>query len=119
MIQDKLEVLRLQLNYICYDSEMLSKLNRVWESFYELETEVKKLQQHGVMQAEGSDGVSGAAVGQRSGGTNAEGLEVTNIKTGQILSVEGYGFVFGRPDNGEPTCFSIGNESEAPSGGHL
>jgi hypothetical protein len=50
MIQDKLEALRLQLNYTCYDSEMLSKLNRVWESFYELETEVKKLQQHGVMQ---------------------------------------------------------------------
>jgi hypothetical protein len=31
----------------------------------------QKLQQHGVMQAEGSDSVSGAAVGQRSGGTVA------------------------------------------------
>jgi hypothetical protein len=78
MIQDKLEALRLQLNYTCYDSEMLSKLNRVWESFYELETEVKKLQQHSVMQAEGSDGVSGAAVASSAVGsqTKCGGIEV-------------------------------------------
>lgn len=36
----------------------------------------QKLNIHGVMQAEGSDGVSGAAVGQRSGDTNAEGEEL-------------------------------------------
>jgi hypothetical protein len=70
MIQEKLESLRLQLNYTCYDSEMLSKLNKVWESFYELETEVKKLQQHSVMQAEGSDGAVVAAVASGAAGQN-------------------------------------------------
>jgi hypothetical protein len=33
-----------------------------------------QLQQHIVMQSEGSDGAEGAAVGQRSGDTNAEGV---------------------------------------------
>jgi hypothetical protein len=36
-----------------------------------------------------------------------KGVEVTNIKTGQILSVEGYGFMFGRINTGEIKCFNI------------
>lgn len=43
-------------------------------TFEEWYTE-QKLNIHGVMQAEGLDGVSGAAVGQRSVGTVAEGQD--------------------------------------------
>lgn len=48
MIHTKLEELKLQLNYVCYDIEMLPKLNSVWKTFYEMETEVKKLHKHNV-----------------------------------------------------------------------
>lgn len=57
-----------------------------------------------------------AAVGQRSVGTVTEGMEVTDIKTGQILNVEGYGFMFGRVNTGEIQCFNIGNVSELSCG---
>lgn len=68
----------------------------------------QKLLQHGVMQAEGSDGAKGAAVGQRSVDTVAEGLTITNIKTGQLLNVEGHGFMFGTDKStGEVKCFNI------------
>jgi hypothetical protein len=53
-------------------NEMLDDLYSVIE-----QTQPKqKLNVHGVMQPEGSDGAEGAAVGQRSGGTNAEGEEL-------------------------------------------
>lgn len=34
--------------------------------------------------------------------------EVLEIKTGQIVSVDGYGFMFGRVNTGEVKCFNIG-----------
>ena len=68
MLQEKLKELKLQLNYACYDKEVMPKLSKVWDSFVELETEVEKLLQHGVMQAEGSDGAEGAAVGNSAAG---------------------------------------------------
>lgn len=36
-IHEKLDELRLQMNYLCYDKEILSKFSGVWKAFYELE----------------------------------------------------------------------------------
>ena len=33
--------LELQLNYVCYDKNMIEKLNKVWEVFYLLEAEAE------------------------------------------------------------------------------
>ena len=43
MIQEKLKELELQLNYVCYDKELITRLSKVWESYYDLKSEVKKL----------------------------------------------------------------------------
>lgn len=73
-----------------------------------LEAENKQLQQHSVMQAEVLASADGAAVGQRSVDTVAEAMAITNIKTGQLLNVEGNGFMFGTDKNtGEVKCFNI------------
>ena len=29
--------MKLQLNYICYDTEMIPKLSKVWDAFFKLE----------------------------------------------------------------------------------
>lgn len=70
---------------------------------------IQQLKQHGVMQAEGSDGAKGAAVGQRSVGTNAEAVAFNCVSSESL--------VYNRPCKewcGNPYC-----KSEAPSGGHL
>lgn len=94
--------------------------DRYWQvdadTLIKLIHEIEQLHKHGVMQAEGSEAVKEAAVGQRSVGTVTEGMEVTDIKTGQILNVEGYGFMFGRVNTGEIQCFNIGNVSELSCG---
>ena len=36
-MKNEIEDLKLQLNYVCYDKEILLKLNKVWESFFKLE----------------------------------------------------------------------------------
>ena len=43
MIQEKLKELELQLNYICYDKELITRLSKVWDAYYDLKSEVKKL----------------------------------------------------------------------------
>jgi hypothetical protein len=53
------------------EGEPISELIFVEDLVEELN---QQLLQHGVMQAEGSDGAEGAAVGQRSVGTNAEAV---------------------------------------------
>jgi hypothetical protein len=68
----------------------------------------QKLQQHSVMQAEGSDGAEGAAVGQRSVDTNAEVRDCETCK--HLLSHESYPCV---------KCDENYSMWEAPSGGHL
>lgn len=90
-----------------------AKINQIIDWCGDIE---QKLIKHGVMQAEASDSAAVAAVGKRSVGTVTEGLEVTDIKTGQILNVEGYGFMFARVHTGEIQCFNIGNVSELPRG---
>lgn len=42
MIQEKLKELELQLNYVCYDKELITKLSKVWDAYYDLKSEVKK-----------------------------------------------------------------------------
>lgn len=37
VIEQKLDELRLQMNYLCYDKEILEKFSGVWKAFYELE----------------------------------------------------------------------------------
>ena len=39
----KIKELKLQLNYICCDKEMINKLQKVWGAFFELENEIKEL----------------------------------------------------------------------------
>ena len=43
MIQEKLKELELQLNYVCYDKELITRLSKVWDAYYDLKGEVKKL----------------------------------------------------------------------------
>lgn len=43
MIQEKLKELELQLNYVCYDTELITRLSRVWDAYYDLKSEVEKL----------------------------------------------------------------------------
>lgn len=43
MIQEKLKELELQLNYVCYDKELITRLSKVWDAYYDLKSEVKKL----------------------------------------------------------------------------
>ena len=43
MIQEKLKELELQLNYVCYDKELITRLSKVWDAYYGLKGEVKKL----------------------------------------------------------------------------
>ena len=43
MIQEKLKELELQLNYVCYDKELITRLSKVWNAYYDLKSEVKKL----------------------------------------------------------------------------
>ena len=69
----------------------------------------QKLNIHSVMQAEASGSAQGAAVGQRSVGTNAEAVAFNCVSSESL--------VYNRPCKewcGNPYC-----KSEAPSGGHL
>ena len=50
MIQEKLKELELQLNYVCYDKELITRLSKVWDAYYDLKSEVKKLNIPDVMQ---------------------------------------------------------------------
>ena len=43
MVQGKLKELELQLNYVCYDKELITRLSKVWDAYYDLKSEVKKL----------------------------------------------------------------------------
>lgn len=43
MIQEKLKELELQLNYVCYDEELITRLSKVWDAYYDLKSEVEKL----------------------------------------------------------------------------
>ena len=43
MIEEKLKELELQLNYVCYDKELITRLSKVWDAYYDLKGEVKKL----------------------------------------------------------------------------
>ena len=45
MIKEKLKELELQLNYVCYDKELITRLSKVWSAYYELKSEVDKLSQ--------------------------------------------------------------------------
>jgi hypothetical protein len=68
----------------------------------------QKLNIHGIMQAEGSDLSEGAAVGQRSVGTNAEA---------RVNCAEGKHFW--SINKGRQECLFCPARREAPSGGHL
>lgn len=88
----------------------LDGLQELWMANHDDNGNYKaQLQQHSVMQAEGSDVSEGAAVGQRSVGTNAEGVAFNCVSSESL--------VYNRPCKewcGNPYC-----KSEAPSGGHL
>ena len=43
MIQEKLKELELQLNYVCYDKKLITRLSKVWDAYYDLKNEVKKI----------------------------------------------------------------------------
>jgi hypothetical protein len=85
-------------------NEMLDDLYSVIEQAHTKQ----KLNIHGVMQAEGSEGADGAAVGQRSVGTNAEARDCETCK--HLESENPY--PCGKCDEN----YSMW---EAPSGGHL
>ena len=68
----------------------------------------QKLNIHGVMQAEASAGADGAAVGQRSVDTNAEGEDCINVHN---FSIRRFGKCL--------KCGSTTKLCEAPSDGHL
>src|SRR5690606_4279478 len=51
----------------------------------ELYAEQSNSHKHSVMQAEGSDGVAGAAVGQRSVGTNAEAVAFNCVSSESLI----------------------------------
>lgn len=70
---------------------------------------IQQLKQHGVMQAEGSASAVGAAVGQRSGGTNAEAVAFGCVSSDSL--------VYGKPC--KEWCGNMHCKREAPSGGHL
>lgn len=36
-MKNAIEELKLQLNLVCYDKEMISKLSKVWDAFFKLE----------------------------------------------------------------------------------
>lgn len=58
-----------------------------------------------VMQAEGSDGAKGAAVGNSAAGQSGS---VVKVKTGTIVFCEGEQFVFGiNRKTGKPECFNL------------
>jgi hypothetical protein len=40
MIQDKLKELELQLNYVCYDEELITRLSKVWDAYYALKAAI-------------------------------------------------------------------------------
>jgi hypothetical protein len=44
-MKNEIEDLKLQLNYVCYDKEILSKLNKVWEAFFKLEEKLIQAEQ--------------------------------------------------------------------------
>ena len=43
-MEEKLKELELQLNYVCYDPEMITKLSKVWDAYFALESEIKNSQ---------------------------------------------------------------------------
>jgi len=49
MIHEKLKELELQLNYVCYDKELITRLSKVWNAYYDLKSEVKKIKIPAVM----------------------------------------------------------------------
>jgi hypothetical protein len=36
-MKNAINEMKLQLNYVCYDKEMISKLSKVWDAFFKLE----------------------------------------------------------------------------------
>lgn len=36
-MKNAIEEMKLQLNYVCYDKEMIPKLSKVWEAFFKIE----------------------------------------------------------------------------------
>lgn len=43
--KEALETLRLQLNYACYDIEILDKMSNVWEAYYKTQEALEKLEE--------------------------------------------------------------------------
>jgi hypothetical protein len=87
------------------DPLMMRTMNLV---ITEYKARSERLHKPVVMQAEGSDGAEGAAVGQRSVDTNAEVRDCETCK--HLLSHESYPCV---------KCDENYSMWEAPSGGHL
>lgn len=48
----KLEELELQLNYVCYNKELIPMLQKVWNSFYDLKNEIYKLRDNDLLRCE-------------------------------------------------------------------
>jgi len=44
MVKEKLTNLGLQLNYVCYDPEMIEKLSNVWKAYFDLKKEIELMQ---------------------------------------------------------------------------
>jgi hypothetical protein len=88
-------------------NEMLDDLYSVIE---QAQTE-QKLNVHGVGGPASAVSGGGELLATEAGGKAGE-VEVLNIKTGQLISVDGYGFMFGKDLNsGEIRCFNIENLS--------
>lgn len=98
----------IYLRDYCYNRDFQIAPEKVVECFREHQFE--RLHKPVVMQAEGSDGAKGATVGQRSGGTNAEGAEFC-----QCGNPSGMGYCHFKPIYICGDC----KRREAPAGGHL
>jgi len=44
-----LKEIELQLNYVCYEKEMITKLQKVWEALINAQSKVEKLPIHGII----------------------------------------------------------------------
>ena len=46
-VEEKLNELRYQMNYLCYDREILDKFGGIWKAFYELEETLTRTESDG------------------------------------------------------------------------
>ena len=52
LLDDRIKELKLQLNYVCYDKNMIAKLDKVWEAFFSLEQDAEQIIQKRIDKAE-------------------------------------------------------------------